>query len=256
MQARKGIGRRAALAAGLGLLAACAPVPEPRHRVQEGPRPGADGPGPGMVEGTVEGTVEEWNGSLLAAAGAGDAEEAARLLGLGAQVEVRDGEGRSPLMLAALADRVAAARVLVSWGADPDALDDLGDTPWVTCGVTGSVAMMEALLPAGPDLSVPNRRGGSPLHPAAERGHADYVREVLAATGIETVIDRVNYNGWTALLEAVALGDGGGPYQEVVALLLDAGADASIRDRNGRTAIEHARTRGHTVIAELLEGVR
>ncbi|WP_442904749.1 ankyrin repeat domain-containing protein [Glycomyces sp. MUSA5-2] len=193
---------------------------------------------------------------MLAAADAGDADEAARLLGLGAEVEVRDEEGRGPLMLAALADRVEAARVLVAHGADPDARDDLGDTPWVTCGVTGSVAMMRAILPAAPDLEVPNRRGGSPLHPAAERGHADYVREVLAATDIAAVVDRVNYNGWTALLEAVALGDGGEPHQEIVALLLDAGADAAIRDRNGRTALDHARDRGYEVIADLLANVR
>ncbi|WP_425556167.1 ankyrin repeat domain-containing protein [Glycomyces endophyticus] len=199
--------------------------------------------------------VEAWNRDLLAAAGAGDAAAVVRLLGLGASVEARDGEGRGPLMLAALADRVEAARVLVERGADPDARDGLGDTPWVTCGVTGSVAMMTAILPAGPDLAVPNRRGGSPLHPAAERGHADYVREVLAATDIESVIDRVNYNGWTALLEAVALGDGGAPHREIVAALLDAGADAAVRDRNGRTALEHARSRGHREIADLLDGV-
>ncbi|MEU6249600.1 ankyrin repeat domain-containing protein [Glycomyces sp. NPDC047010] len=248
MKARKGIGRRLVLAAGLGTLAACAPVPEPRgHRSAR------------ETERTVQqvpGSVEDWSRELLEAAGAGDADAAARLLGRGAEVDVRDGEGRSPLMLAALADHVAAARVLVEYGADPDARDDLGDTPWVTCGVTGSVAMMHAILDAGPDLEVPNRRGGSPLHPASERGHADYVREVLAATGIAAYIDRVNYNGWTALLEAVALGDGGGPHQEIAALLLDAGADASIRDRNGRTALDHARERGYGVIADLLENVR
>lgn len=247
MKARKGIGRRLVLAAGLGPLAACAPVPEPRHRSVEETRRSAR-PAPG--------DVADWNRGLLEAADTGDADEAARLLGLGAEVEVRDGEGRGPLMLAALADRVEAARVLVAYGADPDARDDLGDTPWVTCGVTGSVAMMRAILPAGPDLEVPNRRGGSPLHPAAERGHADYMREVLAATGIAAVVDRVNYNGWTALLEAVALGDGGEAHQEIVALLLDAGADASIRDRNGRSALDHARERGYGVIADLLANVR
>ncbi|MFB9660517.1 ankyrin repeat domain-containing protein [Glycomyces mayteni] len=248
MKARKGIGRRLVLAAGAGSLAACAPVPEPRgHRsVRETERTAA----------RVQGSVEDWNRELLEAAAAGDADGAARLLGQGAEPDVRDGEGRSPLMLAALADEVAAARVLVEYGADPDARDALGDTPWVTCGVTGSVAMMRAILDAGPDLEVPNRRGGSPLHPASERGHADYVREVLAATGIAEYIDRVNYNGWTALLEAVALGDGGEPHQEVTALLLDAGADAAVRDRNGRTALDHARERGYGVIADLLEGVR
>lgn len=249
----RGIGRRTVIAAAVvgsaaGALAACAPVPDtppqaPRHRT----------PAPGRTPSPTAHRIEQWGRELLAAADAGDAEAAARLLDLGADIEARDEEGRSPLMLAVLADRVDAATVLVERGADPDALDGLGDTPWVNCGVTGSVAMMRALLPAGPDLEIPNRRGGSPLHPASERGHADYVREVLAATEIEAVIDRVNYNGWTALLEAVALGDGGEPHQEIVAHLLDAGADTTISDRYGRTALETARQRGYNEIAALLE---
>ncbi|MFG3339413.1 ankyrin repeat domain-containing protein [Glycomyces sp. NPDC048151] len=247
MQPRKGIGRRAVIAAGLGALAACTPVPDapraPRTRT----------PGPARTPAPTGRQAERWGGELLDAARSGDAREAARLSELGADIEVQDGEGRSPLMVAVLEDHVAVAAVLVERGADPDARDGLGDTPWVNCGVTGSVGMMRALLPAGPDLEIPNRRGGSPLHPASERGHADYVREVLAATDIETVIDRVNYNGWTALLEAVALGDGGGPHQEIVAHLLDAGADRSSRDRHGRTALEVARRFGYTEIAALLE---
>lgn len=249
MRPRKGIGRRAVMAAALGAVAACAPVPEAQE-TPSSPRYGA--PEPGRTSAPSERGIEQWSGELLAAAGSGNAEEAARLLGLGADVEVRDEEGRSPLMLAVLGDHAAVAEVLVERGADPDALDDAGDTPWVNCGVTGSVAMMQALLPAGPDLAIPNRRGGSPLHPASERGHVDYVWEVLAATDIEAVIDRVNYNGWTAMLEAVALGDGSEPYQEIVALLLEAGADTTIRDRHGRTAYEHARDRGYQVIEELL----
>lgn len=241
MHARKGIGRRAALTAGLGLLAACAPVPRPRESKPQGDQARPGGVRPGALDA-----------ELLAAAEAGEAAAVAALLDQGADVEARDDEGRSPLMLAALGDRVEVARALVDTNADPDAPDDLGDTPWVTCGVTGSVAMMRVLLPAGPDLAIPNRRGGSPLHPAAERGHVDYVREVLAATDIATEIDRVNFNGWTALLEAVALGDGGEPHQEIVAELLGAGADPDIGDRNGHTALQHARERGYQVIEDLL----
>nr|WP_204745187.1 ankyrin repeat domain-containing protein [Glycomyces paridis] len=238
------------LAAGLGLaagpLAACAPDPEPRERGSRSPSASGRTARPG------EGLLAQWDADLLEAAGAGDAASVTALLDRGARIEARNEDGRGPLMLAALADRVEAATVLVERGADPDATDDLGDTPWVTCGVTGSVAMMRVIWEAGPDLTVPNRRGGSPLHPASERGHADYVREVLATTGIESVIDRVNYNGWTALLEAVALGDGGEPHQEITAMLLDVGADASLRDRNGRTALDHARARGYGVIEDLL----
>lgn len=78
---------------------------------------------------------------------------------------------------------------------------------------------------AHPDLTLRNRYGGVSVIPAAERGHVDYVRWV-ATTGID--LDHVNDLGWTALLEAVILGDGGPRHVEVVRALLDAGADRTI----------------------------
>lgn len=187
--------------------------------------------------------------TLLRAAGDGDADAVALALRAGADLEARDGNGRTALLLAATYDHVDVARVLVAVGADPDALDDRHDTPWLVTGVTGSVAMLETLLPAGPDLTIRNRFGGLSPIPASERGHVDYVRRVVK-TAVD--LDHVNDLGWTALLEAVILGDGGEPHQEIVRILLDAGADPSIADGDGVTALEHARRRGYDVIAGLL----
>ena len=187
---------------------------------------------------------------LLRAARAGDADQVARALRAGARIEVRDDLQRTPLLLAVTHDRVDVARLLVAMGADPDALDHQHDTPWLVTGVTGSVPMLEALLPANPDLMIVNRYGGVSLIPASERGHVDYVRRVL-----QTRIDanHVNRLGWTALLEAVILGDGRRDHQEIVRLLLAAGADPSIPDREGVTALEHARRRGQSAMVKLLE---
>ncbi|HEX6868840.1 MAG TPA: ankyrin repeat domain-containing protein, partial [Candidatus Limnocylindrales bacterium] len=129
-------------------------------------------------------TVTDPNGELLGAAAAGDVDGVARALQAGADIEARDGQQRTALLLAAAADHVEVARLLVSRGADPDALDAQHDTPWLVTGVTGSVAMLEALLPAHPDLTIVNRFGGVSVIPAAERGHVDYVRRV-ATTGID-----------------------------------------------------------------------
>ncbi len=188
--------------------------------------------------------------TLLRAARAGDADQVARALRAGARIEVRDDLRRTSLLLAAAHDHVDVARVLVAMGADPDSLDHQHDTPWLVTGVTGSVPMLEALLPADPDLAIVNRYGGVSLIPASERGHVAYVRRVLK-TGID--VNHVNRLGWTALLEAVILGDGGRDHQEIVRLLLSAGADPSIPDRDGVTALEHARARDQAVIVELLE---
>ncbi|MDQ0643642.1 ankyrin repeat domain-containing protein [Microbacterium murale] len=189
---------------------------------------------------------------LLAAAQSGDADAAAIALRAGADLETRDPDlQQTPLMRAVLADRVSVAQLLIAMGADPDAFDYRQDTPWVMTGVTGSVPMLEALLPGGPDLSIPNRRGGTPAHPAAERGHAEYIARV---TQLDIDVNRVNLNGWTALLEAVVFGDGGPAHQEIVRTLLENGADADIRDANGISALEHARDRGYTEIVALLGG--
>ncbi|WP_245618463.1 ankyrin repeat domain-containing protein [Knoellia aerolata] len=195
--------------------------------------------------------VADPDAELLAAAGVGDADRVAVALRAGADIEARDEGRRTALLLAAASDRIEVARLLVAMGASPDALDDRHDTPWLVTGVTGSVPMLEALLPAGPDLTIRNRYGGVSIIPASERGHVDYVRRV-AQTGID--IDHVNDLGWTALLEAVVLGDGGATHQEVVRVLLAAGADRSIADKDGVTALEHARTRGYTAMAAILEG--
>jgi ankyrin repeat protein len=188
---------------------------------------------------------------LLAAAATGDADAVALALRDGADLEARDAAGRTALLLASAGDHVEVARVLVALGADPDAVDSRQDTPWLVTGVTGSVEMLEALLPASPDLGLVNRFGGVSVIPASERGHVEYVRRVVD-TGID--VDHVNRLGWTALLEAVILGDGGARHQEVVRVLLAAGADASIGDRDGVTALEHAERLGHEELATILRG--
>ncbi|MGW6395184.1 ankyrin repeat domain-containing protein [Streptomyces sp. NPDC055103] len=194
--------------------------------------------------------MDDRNRRLLTAARRGDADEVRAALDAGARVEARDEELRSPLLLAALGDHVEAARALVAAGADPNAQDRRHDSAWLVTGATGNVTMMRALLPAGPDLTLRNRFGGIALIPASERGHVAYVRAVLRETDI--AVDHVNDLGWTALLEAVILGDGGRPHQEVVALLLAAGADPELADADGVTPLRHARRRGFDAIAALL----
>lgn len=186
---------------------------------------------------------------LLAAAESGDVAAAAQALDDGAPIEARDHKDRTALLLATTFDHVDVARLLVERGADPNALDDRHDTPWLVTGVTGSVAMLEVLLPANPDMTIRNRYGGVSIIPASERGHVDYVRRV-ATTGID--VNHVNDLTWTALLEAVILGDGSAMYAEIVSILLTAGADPSIPDKDGVTALEHARASGYDDIVRLL----
>ncbi len=188
--------------------------------------------------------------ALLRSAGAGDADGVALAIRAGADLEAQDPQGRTALLLASAEDHVPAARVLLAMGASPDTYDNRSDTPWLVTGVTGSVEMADVMLRFHPDLTLRNRFGGVSIIPASERGHVAYVRRV-ADSGID--VNHVNDLGWTAMLEAVILGDGSTAYVEIVRILLAAGADPDIGDKDGVTALEHARSRGFTEIASVLE---
>jgi len=153
------------------------------------------------------------------------------------------------------AARGDAARVqaLLEDGADVNSRDPSGRTAVTAAVYGGHVAAVRALVEAGADVDLlgrTNRFGGTALIPAADRGHVDTVRELLRT---EIDVDHVNDLGWTALLEAVILGDGGRSHHEVVRLLIAAGADLELGDSEGRTPLTHARERGHEEIARLLE---
>lgn len=65
-------------------------------------------------------------------------------------------------------------------------------------------------------------------------------------------VDHVNRLGWTALLEAIILSDGGPRHQEIVRLLIAAGADVNHADADRITPLAHARDRRYSEIARLL----
>lgn len=194
------------------------------------------------------------NARLIHVAEAGDVAAVKRYLAEGASVNARDARGRTPLLAATHANRVETARVLLDAGADVNLQDDIHDSAFLYAGAEGRLEILRLMLrpdaKSKPDFSVRNRYGGNALIPACHHGHVDTVRELLK-TKID--VNHVNNLGWTALLEAVILGDGGARYIEIARLLLANGASASIADRNGVSPLAHARSRGHAEIAGLIE---
>ncbi len=184
---------------------------------------------------------------LLDAINAADLKNIRAAISSGVDLETRDGQGRTALLLATRANAVEAAKLLIAAGADVNARDAIKDTPFLYAGAEGRDDILNAILATGrANLRDTNRYGGTALIPAAHHGHPDTVR-ILLGTDID--IDHVNDLGWTALLEAVILGDGGPVHQEIVGLLVDAGA-RNIPDRGGRTPLDHARDRGFREMAE------
>lgn len=186
---------------------------------------------------------------FLAAAAQDDAVAVQEMLAQGVDIESRDANGRSALLLATHHNAINVARVLIDAGANVNAMDNITDSPFLYAGAEGRLEILQMTLSQGADLTSVNRYGGTALIPAAHHGHVETVRELLK-TQID--IDHVNNLGWTALLEAIILGDGGPTYIEIVRMLIEAGADINIADENNVTPLAHATTGNYSEIADML----
>ena len=188
---------------------------------------------------------------MLEAAEKGDVSAINRLRIVGGKVDVRDETNRTPLLITVEHNRLEAFKVLLAEGADINAQAHNQDTPWLLAGARGRTEMLRLMLPNGPNLSIRNRFGGNALIPACERGHVETVRLLLTETRIP--VDHVNSLGWTCLLEIVILGDGGPRHVEVTKFVLAAGANPNLADNKGVTPLGHARARGQTEVARLIQ---
>jgi len=187
--------------------------------------------------------------ALHTAAAQGDTTTVQRLLIQGMTVDARDHAGRTPLLAATHTNQLGTARLLIEAGADVNAQDAIQDSPYLYAGARGHLEILQLTLAHGADLRSTNRYGGTALIPACERGHVEAVRTLIAA-GV--AVDHVNRLGWTGLLEAILLSDGGPRHQQIVQLLLEAGADPNLADAEGVRPLQHAHQRGHTAMVQLL----
>jgi uncharacterized protein len=156
------------------------------------------------------------------------------------------------LVAAAYANDVPRAEAAVRAGGDVDAQDESQQSAFLiaTSEVGDDPRLLELALSAGADVRATDSFDGTGLIRAAERGHPRIVARLLEAG---TPVDHVNRLGWTALLEAVVLGDGGPEHVETVRLLVEGGADLDLPDRDGVTALAHAQRRGQREVASVLE---
>ncbi len=165
------------------------------------------------------------------AASRGDIQAIKTSIETGLDINSRDDAGRTPLMVASYANQVEAFRTLLELGADVDLQDHVLNNPFLYAGAEGLLEILALANQAGADPAITNRYGGVAIIPAAEKGHLHAVRYLLEHTSVD--VNHVNSLGWTALLEAIILTDGGPIHQAIIRKLLAHGADTSITDHEG-----------------------
>ncbi|CAM9682445.1 unnamed protein product [Scytosiphon promiscuus] len=171
------------------------------------------------------------------------------LLDAGGELDAVDGEGSTPLMIAAATGGAALCELLLARGADSSArnfagssalfLAVMGSNPAQSCSCVG------VLLDAGcnPDESRPD--GTAALHVAAGEGHSEVLSDLLQH-GAQ--VDALDALGMTPLMYAINKDHG-----DATGLLCDYGADLDLVDAYGRTALHVAAQDGQIkALAEIL----
>jgi len=187
---------------------------------------------------------------FLLAAEQGNANALQACLDKGVDINATNRQKRTAIIIASLHKHYSCVELLISAGADIDKQDQTCFNPFLISCLTNDLTLLRIVLPANPDLDRLSRFGGVGITPASEKGHVEIVCELLTRTDIN--VNHTNFVGWTPLLEAIVLNDGGAKQQEIVKLLLDHGANPHMTDKYGKSPLELAREKGYHPIAELL----
>ncbi|KAM4608235.1 uncharacterized protein ankrd50l isoform 2-T2 [Polymixia lowei] len=186
--------------------------------------------------------------ALSAALLEGHAEVAELLMRRGTDTDVRDAEGRPLLYLLVLEGHLDMAALLVEKGGVPlESRDSEGRTALHVASWQGNVEAVGLLLRYGADPNAQDAEGRPPLHSVAWRGHVEVGQLLLEAKGINVDL-ACRQQGATAL--SIAAQE---EHANIVAMLLERGANPDHMDKYGRSPVKVAGKRGHFNIVRLLE---
>ncbi len=192
-----------------------------------------------LADGAPVGARDEDGGTALYnAGGSSNPDVIEALLAAGADPTVRTAAGTTVLHRAASNPNAAAIEVLLAHGVALEARDDDGRTPLYNAARNSNLEVIEALLAAGADPDVRDGNGSTPLHWAVAILFPIPNPEVIAAllaAGIDPDVqdedgDTPLHDAAGASLTYTELHAG-----EAIEVLLDAGADATIRNAADRT---------------------
>lgn len=187
---------------------------------------------------------------LHAAAVWGDTGQVQAASGHANLLNARDGHGRTALHVATYLAKHEVMRALVKAGADANALDSQKYDIVTIAAVADDVETLKVALEIGcSPRNVTSPWDGTALIAAAHLGHEEVVRVLIDAGA---PLDHVNTLHWTALIEAVVLGDGGKRHQDTARYLVKAGANRALTDKEGKTPFDLAKERGYEAMARII----
>jgi ankyrin repeat protein len=150
------------------------------------------------------------------------------------------------LLVAAIYGDVNSAKILFNC-TDRCTGSLLRDTPLIIAAKNGHVEVVRVLLEGGANLDKTNDLGCTALHYAAHNGQLDVCR-LLLDWGAK--VDPLNMSKDTPLHYAAFAGN-----LSLVKLLVWRGADVSLKNDDGQTACDVARSKGREDVAEWLDSV-
>jgi len=198
------------------------------------------------MQDAYAGQTNETTKKLVQASVDGNIEAVKQLIGKGADVNAKLGEGATALMSASCNGHIDVVRLLIDKGADVNAELRGGGSAFMLAAEKGNAEIMKLLLDKGANVDVNKRdaRGGTLLIWASGQGYTDIVK-IMLDKGAD--VNAKTKQGVTALMVASYKG-----VPEIIKLLLDKGADVKAKDVNGRSALTLASSEGHADIVKLL----
>jgi len=170
----------------------------------------------------------------------GTSESVKLLLDHGAEARPGDGVmyGASPLFFAATAGDVDNISLLLAKDADPNRkmrlIGMFSASPLQQAASFGDSAVVKALLAGGANVHERDSDGMTMLHWAVVAHHAEAARALIAGGADVDAVDRF---GYTPLLYAATMDFGDA---ETAKALLAAGANPTVRAKNGKSALTQA----------------